>query len=534
MRAAMTKPVNILLVDDHPAKLITYESILSELGENLLTASSGHEALERLLKHDIAVILVDVCMPDLDGYELASMIRQHPRFQKTAIIFVSATLMTDLDRLRGYECGGVDYVPVPVIPEILRAKVSVFAELFRKTRELEDMNRRLEETVAERTERLETIAAALRETDRRKDEFLATLAHELRGPLAPLSNMLEVLKRADDDAALRQQARATMDRQLRHMVRLVDDLLDVARIARNRLELRPERVELSRVVRDSIEACRTLLDQSGHRLSVQLPPEPVHLTGDPVRLTQVVTNLLNNACKYTPPGGRIVVEARREGDEAQVRVQDTGSGIPREMLPRIFDMFTQADRSLERSHGGLGIGLTLVKHLVELHGGKVSVKSEGEGRGSEFLVRVPLERPVDPARPAAAPEEKTLSSRRILIADDNRDAATSLSLWLKLIGNDTRTVHDGRAAVAQAEEYRPDIVLLDIGMQEMNGYDACRAIRAQAWGETMIVVALTGWGQEEDRRKSRDAGFDGHLVKPVDPDALTSLLVSLSERRRTA
>ncbi|HET8945609.1 MAG TPA: hybrid sensor histidine kinase/response regulator [Candidatus Polarisedimenticolia bacterium] len=382
-------PVNILLVDDQPGKLLTYESILGEMGETLIKASSGAEALECLLRQDIAVILIDVCMPDLDGYELASMIRQHPRFQKTAMIFVSATLLTDFDRLRGYEVGAVDYLPVPVVPEILRAKVAVFCELYRKTRQLEDLNRDLERRVAERTAALEATAAALQASDQRKDEFLATLAHELRGPLAPLSNMLEVLKRADGDPEVRQRARETMDRQLRHLVRLVDDLLDVGRIAGNKLALRTEQIELAGIVGHAVETCRPFFEGAGHLLSVSVPTEPIDLIGDPVRLAQVLTNLLNNACKYTPPGGRVGLTVWREGTDALVAVRDTGRGIPVEMLPKIFEMFTQVDRSLERSQGGLGVGLSLVKHLVELHGGAVSARSEGEGRGTEFIVRLP-------------------------------------------------------------------------------------------------------------------------------------------------
>jgi signal transduction histidine kinase len=387
---SVAEPVNILLVDDQPAKLLTYEAILEGLGETLLTASSGREALDYLLRKEIAVVLVDVCMPDLDGYELASMIRQHPRFRETSILFVSATLMTDFDRLRGYEVGGVDYLPVPVVPEILRAKVRVFVDLYRKTRQLEALNRDLEQRVTERTAALEATAAALQASDQRKDEFLATLAHELRGPLAPLSNMLEVMKRADDSPELRGTALETMERQLRHLVRLVDDLLDVGRIAGNKLALRTEQIELASVVSQAVETCRPFFEAAGHLLSVSVPEEPIELIGDPVRLTQVLNNLLNNACKYTPAGGRVGLTVWREGTDALVAVRDTGRGVPAEMLPRIFDMFTQVEVSLERTQGGLGVGLSLVKHLVELHGGAVGARSDGEGRGSEFIVRLPV------------------------------------------------------------------------------------------------------------------------------------------------
>jgi signal transduction histidine kinase len=399
-RGDHVEPVNILMVDDQPAKLITYESILEELGENLIKAASGREALECLLRQDIAVILIDVCMPELDGYELAAMIRQHPRFQKTAMIFVSAKLLTDFDRLRGYEVGGVDYLPVPIVPEILRAKVTVFCELFRKTRQLEALNRDLEQRVGDRTAALEATAAALQASDQRKDEFLATLAHELRGPLAPMSNMLEVLKRADGDAEMRVRARGTIERQLRHLVRLVDDLLDVGRIAGNKLALRTEQVDLASIVGQAVETCRPLFEGAGHLLSVSVPTDPIEVIGDPVRLTQVLNNLLNNSCKYTPPGGRVGLTVWREGSDALLAVRDTGRGIPPELLPRVFEMFTQLETSLERSQGGLGVGLSLVKHLVELHGGAVMVRSEGVGRGCEFIVRLPAlhEAAVKPGR----------------------------------------------------------------------------------------------------------------------------------------
>jgi signal transduction histidine kinase/ActR/RegA family two-component response regulator len=372
---------------------------------------------------------------------------------------------------------------------------------------------------------------ALKEADRRKDEFLATLAHELRGPLAPLRNMLEVVKRADNDVELISQARATMDRQVSQMSRLIDDLLDLSRISRGKIELRRERLEFTSVVCHAVEACRPLMDCAEHELSVTLPSEPIYLDADPVRLTQVIGNLLNNACKYTESGGKIWLSAERQGSALVVKVKDTGVGIPTDMLSRIFEMFAQVGRSLERSQGGLGIGLTLVKRLVELHGGSVEAFSEGPDRGSEFVVRLP-------ALPAAhqvpqqvdTPGAQTAPARRILVVDDNRDGATSFAMLLQFAGNETCVVHDGLEAVEATERFRPDVVFLDIGLPTLNGYEACRRIRAGSWGKDVTVVAVTGWGRDEDRSKSNEAGCDAHLVKPVDFDAVMNLLASLPQR----
>ena len=366
---------------------------------------------------------------------------------------------------------------------------------------------------------------ALKEADRRKDEFLATLAHELRGPLAPVRNMLEIMKRTDVDGDLLRQARDTMERQLGHMVRLVDELLDVSRITRGKIELKRERVVLASVVSQAVEANRSLVERAKHELTVTLPPDPIYLHGDAARLAQVFGNLLDNACKYTDPGGRIWLTAEPQQNDVVVKVRDTGVGIAPEKLASVFEMFSQVESSLERSQGGLGIGLALVKRLVEMHEGSVEARSEGRGRGSEFVVRLPVLIQNAEAEPQPEPvSERVVTARRILVVDDNRDSAMSLAMLLKVTGNDTRTAHDGVEAIELAEAYRPAVILLDIGLPKMNGYDACRRIRAQPWGEDILMVALTGWGQEEDRRKSQEAGFNGHLVKPVEYAALARLL----------
>ena len=372
----------------------------------------------------------------------------------------------------------------------------------------------------------------LRDADLRKDEFLATLAHELRNPLAPIRNGLQVLRLSGTENGTVAEARTMMERQLSQMVRLVDDLLDVSRITRNKLDLRRQRVALAAVVQSAVETSRPLIEQLRHTLSLTLPPDPVHIDADPVRLAQVFSNLLNNSAKYTEPGGRIWLAAEVSGHEVAVRVRDTGLGIPAEALPRIFEMFSQVDRNMERAQGGLGIGLTLVRRLVELHGGKVEARSDGPSRGSEFTVRLPLmkEGVIGSHVPTTADGRPTTLKQRILIVDDNHDSALSLGMMLDLMGNDTRTAHDGLAAVEAAAEFRPDLILLDIGLPKLNGYEACRRIREQPWSKGMVIVALTGWGQEQDRRRSAEAGFDHHMVKPVEVAGLEKLLATPNVR----
>jgi len=377
---------------------------------------------------------------------------------------------------------------------------------------------------------------ALIDADRRKDEFLATLAHELRNPLAPIRNALQVLQLAGNDPATLEQARSMMERQLGQMVRLIDDLLDVSRISRGKLPLKLERVELASIIRQAIETCRPIAESSGQDVTVTMPMQPVYVLADPIRLAQVFSNLLNNACKFTDPSGRIVVTAETRGGELVASVRDNGIGIPREKLAGIFDMFVQVDQSLERSQGGLGLGLTLVKRLVELHDGTIEARSEGVGYGSEFIMRLPIVIEKPAFHEAAAEGAHTAGGRRVLIVDDNRDSAESLAMLMKLTGNDAHTAHDGQAALIAADELRPDLMLLDIGLPVMNGYEVCRLIREHAWGQKIVIIALTGWGQEEDKRKSGEAGFDGHLVKPIDPAALEEVLASLPEsiEQRTA
>jgi signal transduction histidine kinase len=557
--APASAPVRILMVDDNPSRLLSYKAILEPLGEILVEASSGMEALRCVMEEEFAVILLDVNMPDMDGFETATMIHQHPRFEKTPIIFVSAINVSDLDRLRGYKLGAVDYVMVPIIPEILRSKVMVLAELFRKRAELQGLNQSLAVANAELAGANEALQAEkarevhklnqsltatnidlarsnrnlqieilerrnvedrLRQADRRKDEFLATLAHELRNPLAPIQSALNVRRLGSEGG--QDELQEVMERQMRHLVRLVDDLLDVSRITRDRLELRPEPVEMSRIVANARETVQPLLDAAGQSLVVDIPEQPLLLFADPHRLSQVLGNLLSNASKFSEPGSAITLRVGVAGDQVEVAVRDQGIGIAPEKMREIFEMFTQADASLEKTRGGLGIGLSLARRLAEMHGGQLLATSNGPGQGAEFTVRLPLsmvedvgEEPPGAATPSDAPTGTPL---RVMVVDDNRDSADMLALSLKLMGHEVMTLYDPLDALASARSWHPDLAFLDVGMPVLNGYSLAEQLRAADWpeGRQPRLVALTGWGQEEDRRRSTEAGFDEHLVKPAD------------------
>ncbi|HVX12191.1 MAG TPA: ATP-binding protein [Pirellulales bacterium] len=368
----------------------------------------------------------------------------------------------------------------------------------------------------------------LRDSDRRKDEFLATLAHELRNPLAPIRNGLQIMRMANGDMKSAEQVQQMMERQLNQMVHLVDDLLDLSRISRGKIDLRKERVELAKVVQQAIETSRPAIEQAGHDLTITMPPDAIVVDADVTRLSQVIANLLNNAAKYTEPNGRIQLTVQKRDGEAVIAVKDNGVGIPAHMLPKVFDMFTQVDRNLARSQGGLGIGLSIVKRLVEMHEGQVAVHSEGQGLGSEFTVRLPLASPlVLDQTPDVGTGVKSTNRFRILTVDDNRDSATSLAMMLKLMGHEAQAAYDGVEALELVPQFKPDVVLLDIGMPKLDGYETARRLRGQAGGKETILIALTGWGQDEDRRRSHEAGFDHHVTKPVDIKQLARILASL-------
>ena len=691
-----TEKTNILLVDDLPDKLLIYRSVLEELGENLVSAESGAAALKQVLKNDFAVILLDVQMPEMDGFETAQLLRQRKRSAHTPIIFLTA-FADEVRTSQGYATGGVDYIATPVVPEILRAKVRVFVELFRMRQQVahqaEDHARReaaeeaarrsvfladasralansldfeatflaltrlpipqladtslvslvdeqgritrseiswadpiegcalplqradcqlqpwLKEIVARVVSsprphflsRLQVpaipiadepaadpgVAAApplqavlvlpliarnrmfgvlvlgrrpgcapfdpkdmalaeelsgraaialdnallvrdIQEADRHKNEFLAMLAHELRNPLAPIRNAVELLRTQTMPPEDFAWARNLIDRQVTHLVRLVDDLLDVSRITRGKIRLELKLENAANLVASAVETARPLIESHKHQLSVSLPDQPLWIMADATRLAQVLSNLLTNAAKYTLDGGSITLTAGCENDHAVFRVHDTGEGIPREMLARIFDMFAQVDQSLARSQGGLGVGLTLVRRLVEMHDGSVQAISDGPGRGSEFIVRIPAHAPAqsegEATRRQVSAGLQAVKSSRILLVDDNVDAAESLAALLERNGHEVHMVHDGMTALDAAELSQPDAVLLDIGLPGLNGYEVAERLRARPASKSTLLIAVSGYGQEEDLRSSRRAGFDHHLIKPVNVEELIKLL----------
>ena len=410
---------------------------------------------------------------------------------------------------------------------------AMLAEVGRRADALEASNATLSRESAERREAEE----ALRVADRRKDEFLAMLAHELRNPLAPLRNALEILKRRGASPSMAQEARQMMERQLRQMVRLVDDLLDVSRITTGKLALKTEPVELRDVIRSAVDTAKPLIDARQHALTVAMPDELVCVTADPTRLSQVFSNLLNNAANYTEPGGDIDVRATATAAEVMVSIRDNGIGIAPDMLGPVFQMFAQADESLERVHGGLGVGLTLARHLIELHGGSIEARSAGIGQGSEFIVRLPRVAVDAKAMPLARRDGVATvapGQRRILIADDNVDFATSLESILQALGHDVRVTHDGLAALDVAAAFAPQVAFLDIGLPGRNGYHVARSLRASPRTATCHLVAVTGWGQDDDRRRSREAGFALHLVKPVEPQQIIDIVNESTPTRETA
>jgi signal transduction histidine kinase/DNA-binding response OmpR family regulator len=698
--------ISILVVDDLREKLLAHEAILEDLGLDIVTAQSGADALKHVLQKDFAVILLDVHMPGIDGFETASLIRGRRSSAHTPIIFLTA-FPDEVRLIQGYAHGGVDYILLPVVPDVLRAKVKVFAELYKMQQQVkrqadqrvilaeerakraaaEEANRcstflaeasrvlsnsldldttlrglarqvvpflgdlsvvclapeynlsnrivgawgdadygslvqdladlsclpssvsaainrvlasgevellspldgdsppdgpacdnralpefRLRSAVilplAARCKTLGALALAtassdplpygpariglaedlayrasiaiensllvrdIQSADRRKDEFLAMLAHELRNPLAPIKNAVELLRQVGPADSALGSARDMIDRQLRHLSRLVDDLLDVSRITEGKIQLQLEAVDVVNVVASAVEVSQPAMEGRQHELVLSLPEEAVHVRADPARLSQILSNLLNNAAKYTAPGGRIWLSVAREGSQAVFRVRDSGVGIRPELLPRIFDLFTQGDQPLDRSQGGLGIGLTLVRSLVEMHGGTVEEFSQGPGWGSEFFVRLPAI-----AVPDAEPQKTEFGTdlttmhipgikRRVLVVDDNIDAAESLAMLLRLKGHEVHTAHDGLTAVEAALTLRPEVVLLDLGLPGLDGFEVARRLRNHADSFPFLLAAITGYGQEKDLIRSQEAGFDKHLVKPIDPEFLCELLAT--------
>ena len=553
---------SILVVDDTPANLQVLAGMLKDRGYKVRPVPSGKLALLAARSDPPDLILLDIHMPEMNGYEVCEHLKADDQLKGIPVIFISA-LTEQLDKVKAFAIGGVDYLTKPFQMEELHARVETHLKLRRLQIELEESNARL----VKANDVLRRKQEELSDLHHRKDEFLAMLSHELRNPLAPILNAVHLLSLQKNENELQHQARTIIERQVTQLTRLVDDLMEVSRITTGRVQLRHDLVVVSGIVERAVETARPLIDQRRQELTVSLPPQPIWLNADAARLQQVVVNLLTNAAKYTADGGQIwlsvelangqlsrtalaagsspeqpVASAMRlktpaasamplTGSECVIRVRDTGIGIAPEFLPRIFDLFAQAERSLDRSQGGLGIGLALVHRLVEMHQGSVEVHSV-LGHGSEFVVRLPVVRTPAPHLPPASKETAgpTGPSLRVLVVDDNVDTAQTLAMLLEMSGHDLRTAYTGPNALKAALDYRPNVVLLDIGLPGLNGYEVAKRIRQQPVLHNILLVAMTGYGQETDRQLSRESGFDHHLVKPVDFDKLKEILATISEK----
>ena len=528
--AISDEQIDILLVDDEARNLDALEAILDGHGYRLLRAEDADRALRALLENDVAAIVLDIKMPRVNGIELAQIIKGTKRFRQIPILFLTAHMIEDQDVIAGYGAGAVDYLTKPFNPQILRRKIAVFAELFRKTRALAELNERLEQRVAERTEELEKSERALRAAARQKDEFLATLAHELRNPLAPLRTGLDLLMQMQaPQTQVAGRTLAAMNRQLDHIVRLIDDLLDVSRISRGVLELKREKTNLLSLVNHAADNFRAIFEQRKVKLVIG-GGLAVYAFVDPTRISQIIGNLLHNASKFTPQGGTVRVELEYKAGSAIIRVIDTGVGIPIDQMDRIFEMFARIERKTSGADGGVGIGLALAKRLAQMHGGDLTAWSAGENRGTTFTLGLPgaeLIGAPNESGPIALREAGATGGLDILLVEDNEDAADTLADWLGEMGHRVTIARTGPDGLEKALALRPQLVLCDIGLPGMDGVEVCKRVRAAKVEPQPMMVALTGWGKEEDRKRTKEAGFDHHLVKPVALDMLTNVLDSV-------
>jgi two-component system, sensor histidine kinase len=491
----------ILNVDDNDGARYAKTRILTRAGLQVIEAASGSEALQLAHEQHPDLVLLDMKLPDIHGLEVCRMLKQEAATRSILVLQTSASYLSSADKIRALDGGADNYLFEPIEPEELVANVKALLRLGRVERQL-------------------------RESDRQKDEFLATLAHELRNPLGPIRNAVELLGQLGNDAPQQQeQARNTIIRQTNHLVRLVDDLLDVSRINQGKITLRRESANLAAFVGTALETVQPIMEARQHALSVSLPAETITIHGDSVRLAQIIGNLLHNAAKFTPVGGRIGLCAELDGDMLVIRVSDNGIGIAPASVGRIFELFAQAQHVPDRVQDGLGIGLSLVRKLVELHGGTVAVNSEGEGRGSTFEVRLPVMEVTMPAQAAQATSTGAGASKghRILVVDDSADSAAMLCALLEINGHTVQTSNTGCEAIEAAARFHPDIVFLDIGLPDMTGYEVAARMRSLPGAGHATLVALTGYGQEKDKQDAKAAGFDHHLVKPINFDALMAL-----------
>ncbi len=553
----------ILIVDDLPEKRLVYSSLLEDIDADVVVAPSGTEALKRVLHTEFAVILLDVNMPDIDGLETASLIRKHKNGRHTPIIFITA-YADEMQTARGYELGAVDYILSPVVAPVLRTKVRVFVELFQanaalsranhelesrvleRTRELRSSNERLEAEIAERvraeTEREETLArekvlrAEAEGLSRLKDEFLATMSHELRTPLNAIFGWITLLRTRRLDEATQARALETIERNARSQKRLIEDLLDASRIVTGKVSLELVTLDPRRVVEAALDAMLPAAQTKGLSLVPQLDIDSGYVHGDFARLQQVVCNLLSNAIKFTPSGGRVEVSLQRRGGTAQISVQDSGQGIKAEFLPHVFDRFRQEDGSISRRHGGLGLGLAIVRHLVELHAGSVEAHSKGEGAGARFVVHLPVRATLAQAlvtdMPVTRAAASTLVGVRILVVDDEEEARELMSRMLQDFGAEVALADSGHSALSLLFEERPHVLLADLGMPGMDGFALIEQVRAldPEFGGLTPAVAVTGYTSPQDRLRALQAGYQNHISKPVDAEELAIVIASLAGR----
>ncbi|HET7587039.1 MAG TPA: response regulator [Gammaproteobacteria bacterium] len=520
-------PADILVVDDNKSNLAAIEVALGDLGRRLVKAQSGAEALRKLLEHDFALIILDVQMPGMDGFETARLIRGRKRSRHVPIIFVTAYTREDRDILQGYRLGAVDFLFKPIVPEVLRAKAEVFVDLQDRTTEVQlqaERLRELERLEAERrivVERERWEAERLRQESRNKDQFLAVLAHELRNPLSPIVTGIKLLEKYGREHDGLNRVREMMDRQSAHLIRLIDDLLDVARISSGKINVEIKHVDVSESLKQAADSVESLLAEKEHKLTIAPIAEAITVAADADRLTQVISNLLNNAVRYTDKGGRIELSCERDGDEAVIRVTDNGQGISEEMREKIFEQFVQGDTRGR----GLGLGLALVQRLVAMHGGRVRADSAGLGRGSTFTVWIPLA-DTAAAKVAKQPREarEETGPLKIVLIEDEADIRDSVAALLESWGHTVKAAPDGDHGVELIFSHKPDVAIIDIAMPGMDGYMVARKVREQTDHDGMRLIAMTGFGRDEDRERAFEAGFNEHITKPAQPEALRGAL----------
>ena len=528
----------ILVVNDDPASLLALTSLLSqwvnESPYKIVTARSGEEALRQVLLDDFAMILLDVNMPGMDGFETAEAIHARPRSAAIPIIFITAYHADEMNRLKGYQKGAADYLFTPIIPQVLRAKVTVFVALARKNLELCQQALKLNERTDELTATNARLSIEIKERrqavreNKAKDDFLAMLGHELRNPLNAINSAIAVIGFAGVNAESANRARTIIARQSQHLSCIVDDLLDLSRVMSGKIMLSREPLELGALVESCVETLKTTGRTAGYTLDIAT--EICWVDADPTRLEQVISNLLDNAFKYTPQGGDIRINASRDDGNVVLEIRDSGVGIGADLLPHVFDVFVQGESSLDRAQGGLGIGLALVRQLIELHGGSIEAHSDGPGLGSAFIVRLPSAPPARVRRPAAH-DATRMPPCRILLIEDNEDGRDMMSTMLAEYGHVILEAADGLEGLRIAAQGRPDIALVDIGLPTIDGYEVARRLRADPATAEIRLIALTGYGLAEDQRLAMEAGFDLHLVKPVN---FEHLMVAISQCQQQA